>query len=175
MEADALTRNFSAKKNHGYLNSLITQDNLLEKLHKGLGYPGITRLFHQVRIRNLPYSLADVTKVWESMLPTALHSIRSLLNTTTNCTPHERFFNYQRRPGSIGRKVLPSWLINPGPVLLKNFEKSNKNDDLVKRVDLLEANPHYAVIKDRRGNIKTVSTQYLAPFPRPNTLNNRTV
>ena len=324
--ADALTRNFSAKKNHGYVNSLITQDNMLEKLHKGLGCPGITRLFHQVRIRNLPYSLADVTKVckncescsvlkprfyrptpgqlvkatqpferiavdfkgplprsrssnnrfiltivdeysrfvwafpckdtstatvikiyhelfatfgtpntihsdrgsgflsttmrkylsdmginmtsttpyhpigngqceryngiiwktvrlllhshkqdisnWESMLPTALHSIRSLLNTTTNCTPHERFFNYQRRPGSIGRKVLPSWLINPGPVLLKNFEKSNKNDDLVKRVDLLEANPHYAVIKDRRGNTKTVSTQNLAPFPRQTT-NNR--
>ena len=52
--ADALTRNFNAKKNHGYVNSLITQDNLLEKLHKGLGCPGITRLFHQVKIRNLP-------------------------------------------------------------------------------------------------------------------------
>ena len=61
--ADALTRNFSAKKNHGYVSSLITQDNMLEKLHKGLGCPGITRLFHQVKIRNLPYSLADVTKV----------------------------------------------------------------------------------------------------------------
>ena len=40
-------------------------------------------------------------------------------------------------------------------------------------MDLLEANPHYAVIKDRRGNTKTVSTQDLAPFPRPNTLNTR--
>ena len=60
----------------------------------------------------------------------------------------------------------------PGPVLLKNFEKSNKNDGLVKRVDLLEANPHYAVIKDRKGNTKTVSTQDLAPFPRQ-TLNTR--
>ena len=40
-------------------------------------------------------------------------------------------------------------------------------------MDLLEANPQYAVIKDRRGNTKTVSTQDLAPFPRPNTLNTR--
>ena len=54
-----------------------------------------------------------------------------------------------------------------------NFEKSSKNDDVVKRVDLLEANPHYALIKDQRGNTKTVSTQDLAPFPRPETLNTR--
>ena len=78
-----------------------------------------------------------------------------------------------RRPGSIGRKVLHSWFINPGPVGLKNFEKFSKNDDLVKRVDLLEANPHYALIKDQRGNTKTVSTEDLAPYPRPDTLNTR--
>ena len=40
-------------------------------------------------------------------------------------------------------------------------------------MDLLEANPHHALIKDQRGNTKTVSTQDLAPFPRPNTLNTR--
>ena len=100
------------------------------------------------------------------MLPIALHSIRSLLNTSTNCTPHERMFNYQRRPGSIGSKILPSWLINPGPVLLRNFERSNKNDELIKRMELLEANPHYALIKDQRGITKTVSVQDLAPYPR---------
>ena len=88
------------------------------------------------------------------------------MNTSTNLTPNEWLFNYQRWPGSTGRKVLPSWLINPGPVLLRNFEKSSKNDDLVKRVELLEANPHYALIKDQRGNTKTVSTQDLAPYPR---------
>ena len=121
----------------------------------------------------LLHSLKQDISNWESMLPTALHSIRSLLNSTTNCTPHERFFNYQRRSGSIGRKVLSSWLINPGPVLLKNFEKSSKDDDLVKRMDLLEANPHYAMMKDQRGNTKTVSTHDFAPFPRPNTLNDR--
>ena len=34
---------------------------------------------------------------WEVVLPEALHSIRSLLCTTTNETPHERFFSFQRR------------------------------------------------------------------------------
>ena len=63
LATDAVTRNFNAKKNYGYVNSLIMQDNLLEKLHNGMGCPGITRLFHQVKIRNLRYSLADVTKV----------------------------------------------------------------------------------------------------------------
>ena len=43
LAADALTRNFNAKKNYGHVNSLTIQDNLLEKLHKEIGYPGITR------------------------------------------------------------------------------------------------------------------------------------
>ena len=55
LAADALTRNFNAKKNYGYVNSLTIQDNLLEKLHKEMGCSGITGLFHQVKIRNLPY------------------------------------------------------------------------------------------------------------------------
>ena len=33
---------------------------------------------------------------WEETLPIALHSIMSLMNTSTNCTPNERMFNYQR-------------------------------------------------------------------------------
>ena len=39
---------------------------MLTKLHKELGCPGITRLFHQVKIRNLPYTLTDVTIVCRS-------------------------------------------------------------------------------------------------------------
>ena len=69
--------------------------------------------------------------------------------------------------------MVPSWYINPGPVLPRNFEKSSKNDDLVKRVELLEANSHYALIKDQRGNTKTVSTQDLAPYPRREVQNSR--
>ncbi|KAA5553970.1 transposase family protein, partial [Pseudomonas aeruginosa] len=33
---------------------------------------------------------------WEQVLPQALHSIRSLLCTTINCTPHERMFRHPR-------------------------------------------------------------------------------
>ena len=36
----------------------------------------------------------------------------------------------------------------------KNFERSSKYVDLVKRVELLEANTHYALIKDQRGATK---------------------
>ena len=61
---------------------------------------------------------------------------------------------------------LPSRLINPGPVLLRNFKRSNKNDELLKKVELLEANPHYALIKDQKGITKTVSVQDLAPYSR---------
>ena len=34
---------------------------------------------------------------WEAVLADSLHSIRSLLCTATNVTPHERFFGFQRR------------------------------------------------------------------------------
>ena len=34
---------------------------------------------------------------WQNVLPDALHSIRSLLCTSTNQTPHERFFSFPRR------------------------------------------------------------------------------
>ena len=88
-----------------------------------------------------------------------------IIATSTNCTPHERLFGFQRRPGSMNSQILPSWLINPGPVLLRNFEKVNKNDVLVRRVELLEANPNYAIIKDAKGTTKAVSTKDLAPVP----------
>ena len=58
--------------------------------------------------------------------------------------------------------MLPSWLINPSPVLLRNFEKSSKNND-----------SHYALIKDQRRNTKTVSTQDLACYPRREVQNSR--
>ena len=64
-----------------------------------------------LRTRQLP------TKLWERVIPDALHSIRSLISTTTNETPHERLFSYQRR-STTGYSV-PFWLSQPGPVLLK--------------------------------------------------------
>ena len=73
------------------------------------------------------------------VLPVALHSIRSLINIVTNETPHERLFNYQRK-SATGYSV-PTWLSEPGKVLLKRFVKNSKYDPDVIEVEHLEANP----------------------------------
>ncbi|KAJ4439883.1 hypothetical protein ANN_08012 [Periplaneta americana] len=61
---------------------------------------------------------------WETVLLDALHSIRSLLCTATNQTPHERMFVHPRR--STYGFSLPTWLTTPGPVLLKHDFDNNK-------------------------------------------------
>lgn len=101
------------------------------------------------------------TNQWEKVLPDALHSIRSLLCTSINCTPHERIFHHNRRASS--GKALPSWLVTPGPVLLKRFDRTSKYEPLVEEVDLLESNPEYAVIRHNSGRESTVALQHLAP------------
>ena len=100
---------------------------------------------------------------WESVLQTVLHSQRSLLCTSTNCTPHERFFAFQRR--NSNGDSLPSWLMKPGPVLLRRFVRSHKNEPLVDQVELLDCNPTYASIKYPDGRESTVSVRDLAPCP----------
>ena len=42
---------------------------------------------------------------WEMVLPDALHSIRSLLCTSTNVCPHDRFFKFERR-SMMGESIL---------------------------------------------------------------------
>ena len=98
---------------------------------------------------------------WETVLPEALNSIRSLLCTATNATPHSRFFSFPRR-SSQGRS-LPGWLRQPGPVLLRKFVRSGKNDDIVRPVHLIDANPMYARIRHTDGRESTVSLRDLAP------------
>lgn len=98
---------------------------------------------------------------WESVLPDALHSIRSLLCTATNATPHERLFRYDRRSSS-GASV-PTWLTVPGPVLLKRMNRSSKYDPLVEEVELVSSNPYYATVKLPDGKEESVSVRRLAP------------
>ena len=100
---------------------------------------------------------------WEKVLPDALHSIRSLISTATNCTPHERMFNYQRRT-STGVSP-PSWLSSPGTVLLRRHVKQSKYEPLVDEVELLEANEQYAHIRLPNGREDTVNVSDLAPYP----------
>ncbi|XP_055862342.1 uncharacterized protein LOC106074444 [Biomphalaria glabrata] len=101
------------------------------------------------------------TSQWELVLQDALHSIRSLLCTATNKTPHERLFGYYRR--STSGTSLPTWLTSPGPVLLKRNNRSSKYDPLTEEVELVNSNPQYALIKTSTGREETVSLRLLAP------------
>ena len=112
----------------------------------------------KLRTHNLPNSC------WEMVLCDALHSVRSLLCTATNVTPHERFFGFDRR--STQGSTLPMWLVTPGKVLLRRFVRDSKYEPLVDEVQLLEANPAYARIRHGDGRESTVSLNDLAPCPR---------
>ena len=101
------------------------------------------------------------TDQWELGLTDALHSIRSLLCTETNTTPHERMFQHSRR--STNGNSLPTWLLSPGPVYLKRHVRHSKYDPIVDEVELLEANPQYAHIRLPDGRQSTVSLRHLAP------------
>lgn len=96
---------------------------------------------------------------WELVLTDALHSIRSLLSTATNETPHERMFNYNRK--SSNGQSLPKWLMTPGNVLLKRQVRS-KFYSPVDEVELLHSNIDYAHVKYPDGRETTVSTKHLA-------------
>ena len=114
-----------------------------------------------LKSRNLPLSH------WETVLTDALHSIRSLLCTATNATPHERIFAYNRK--STSGTTLPSWLLTPGPVLMKRNVRSSKYEPLVDEVELLECNPQYAHVRLQDGREETVSLHQLAPKPTDTT------
>ena len=98
---------------------------------------------------------------WEAMIPDALHSIRTLISVSTNCTPHERLFQYQRC--SATGCNMPSWLSTLGQVLLKKHVRKSKYDPLVEEVELIEANPQYAHVRHPNGRETTVSIRHLAP------------
>ena len=101
---------------------------------------------------------------WESVLPEALHSIRSLLSTATNDTPHNRLFNFPRKSSG---NPLPPWLLERGPVLLRKHVKQSKYEDLCDEVELVDSNPTYARVRLQNGVEKTVSLRDLAPLPNP--------
>ena len=106
-------------------------------------------------------SLNLPAKKWQEVLPFALHSVRSLLCTATNCTPHERMFQYNRK-GSWG-VGLPAWLCKPGQILMRRNVRASKYEPLVDVVELLEANTRYAHVKLPNGKESTVALRHLAP------------
>ena len=100
---------------------------------------------------------------WESVQRDSLHTIRSLLCTAANCTPHERLFSCQRR-AAYGSS-LPTWL-TPSKVLLRRFVRPDKHSPLVEEVELTAVNPTYAHIRYPDGRESTVALKHLAPSPR---------
>ena len=122
----------------------------------------IAVIWKSVRLALKPYNLP--LSCWENVLQNALHSVRSLLNTTTNATPHKLFFSFTRR--SPSGTSLPAWLSVPGPVMLCKFVRLLKNDELVDEVELINSNPSYANIRFSNGRETSVSISDLSPCPR---------
>ena len=97
----------------------------------------------------------------------AFNSIRSLLCTTTNATPHERFFIFQRR--SATGMSLPSWMTTGSKAFMKRFVRHSKSDPLVDEVEIMHVNPNYAQVRCPNGREMTVSLRNLAPCPQEDT------
>ena len=99
---------------------------------------------------------------WQELLSDALHSVRSLLCTAINQTPHKQSLNFPQRRSTPGSSI-PSWLANPGPVLIKRHVRSSKFDPLTDEVHLIEENPQYAHVQYPNGKEDTVVLTHLAP------------
>ena len=99
---------------------------------------------------------------WEEVLPDALHSIRSLLCTTTNSTPHDRLFKFNRK--STSGRSLPSW-VKPGPIYIRDRTRTHKNAPAVTEATLIHANPEYAHVQLPSGVQTTVNIKELARHP----------
>ena len=59
LAADAMSRNVSCC-------SVYPNTDKLMNLHESLCHPGVTRMMHFVRVKNLPYSMEDVKKITSS-------------------------------------------------------------------------------------------------------------
>jgi hypothetical protein len=100
---------------------------------------------------------------WESVLPAVLHSIRTLICTSTNESPHQRFLSFQRR--TVTGPALPPWVHVDSKALVKKHVRTSKYDPWVEECEIVHATPNYAQIKTANGKEQTVSLRDLAPLP----------
>ena len=100
---------------------------------------------------------------WETVLPEALHPIWSLLCTSTNSMPHERFLKFQCR-SALGTSVT-SWLNDDMKVLVKWHVRSNKFEPLVDETGIIHGTPSYAHVHLQNGRQATVSLRDVVPVP----------
>lgn len=99
---------------------------------------------------------------WELVLTDVLHSLRSLLCTATNETPHDRVFKFPRK--STSGSSIPSWLLQSDKALMKRHVRQSKYEPLVEEVDLLDVNPSTSHVRTVDGREMTVSNRHLAPI-----------
>jgi len=81
----------------------------------------------------------------------------SLACLATDETPRGRLFRFSGR--AMIRTSLPSRLLTPGPAQLRRFVR-RKDDPLTDEVELVEANPSYAVVHFLDGMDTSVSISY---------------
>ena len=123
----ALTNLFSLFGTPGSIHSdngpsLISQEFRSFLIENNIGYSNSSRYnpqgngqcerYNAIIWKGIELALCSrnmVTSGWELVLPQVLHSIRTLLCTSTNQTPHERLFSYRRR--SATGHSLPTWLV----------------------------------------------------------------
>ena len=86
---------------------------------------------------------------------------------TTNATPHERFFIFQRR--STTGMSLPSWMTTESKAFMKRFVRHSKSDPFVDKVEIIHVNPNYAQVRCPNGREITVSLRNLAQCPQEDT------
>ncbi|XP_076803121.1 uncharacterized protein LOC143447076 [Clavelina lepadiformis] len=168
--ADCLSRSTSAS---------IYQPSQLEDIHNNLGHPGVTRMLHFIRMKNLPFSTDEIRKVCSNCKICAENKPRfyrppetALIKATK---PMERIsidfkdtvdscVSFDRR--STSGPSIPSWLIAPNKVYLRRFVRNSKYDPLVDEVELIDTNPTYARVRRPDGQESTVSLNDLSPCPQ---------
>ena len=99
---------------------------------------------------------------WELVITDVLHSLRSLLCTATNETPHDRVFKFPRK--STSGSSVPSWLLHSDKAFMKRHVRQSKYEPLVEEVDILDVNPSTSHIRTAEGREMTVSNRHLAPI-----------
>ena len=107
-------KDFISEEAKQYLNSKGIASSKISRYNpRGNGqierYNGIVWKTVQLALESKKLSMGH----WETVLPDALHSIRSLLCTATNATPHERLFDYNRKSAA----EFNSFLVDTRPYL----------------------------------------------------------
>jgi hypothetical protein len=176
----ALTNLFSLFGTPGSIHSdngpsLISQEFRSFLIENNIGYSNSSRYnpqgngqcerYNAIIWKGIELALCSrnmVTSGWELVLPQVLHSIRTLLCTSTNQTPHERLFSYRRR--SATGHSLPTWLVGASKVLLRKHTRLSKYDDLCEEVEIVSLQPESAQVRFASGREASVSLRDIAPL-----------